>query len=156
MQHREMADTALSGSLLVQRSGVFREPSTTTVGATTGWRTIVVPQCVILHSLRSGFLTSAAETGASICGSQDFHCDSWSTAMKEISGKVAFVTGAANGIELGICRALARAGAKVALADIQPDALERARQEFNTLGGDSIALSLDVSVATQWHARLMK
>jgi NAD(P)-dependent dehydrogenase (short-subunit alcohol dehydrogenase family) len=67
--------------------------------------------------------------------------------MKEISGKVAFVTGAANGIGLGICRALARAGAHVALADIQPDALERARGEIAALGVRAIALQLDVSDA---------
>jgi NAD(P)-dependent dehydrogenase (short-subunit alcohol dehydrogenase family) len=67
--------------------------------------------------------------------------------MKDISGKVAFVTGAANGIGLGICRALARAGAQVALADIQPDALERAREEIAALGVRAIALPLDVSDA---------
>jgi len=65
--------------------------------------------------------------------------------MKEIAGKVAFVTGAANGIGLGICRALARAGAHVALADIQPDALERARSEIAAMGVRAIALPLDVS-----------
>jgi NAD(P)-dependent dehydrogenase (short-subunit alcohol dehydrogenase family) len=65
--------------------------------------------------------------------------------MREISGKVAFVTGAANGIGLGICRALARSGAHVALADIQPDALERARSEIAALGVRAIALTLDVS-----------
>ena len=67
--------------------------------------------------------------------------------MKDINGKVAFVTGAANGIGLAICRALARAGAQVALADIQPDALESARQEIAALGVNTIALSLDVSDA---------
>ncbi len=67
--------------------------------------------------------------------------------MQEISGKVAFVTGAANGIGLGICRALARAGTHVALADIQPDALERARREIAALGVRAIALTLDVSDA---------
>jgi NAD(P)-dependent dehydrogenase (short-subunit alcohol dehydrogenase family) len=67
--------------------------------------------------------------------------------MEEINGKVAFVTGAANGIGLGICRALARAGAHVALADIQPDVLERARQEIAALGVHAIALPLDVSDA---------
>jgi NAD(P)-dependent dehydrogenase (short-subunit alcohol dehydrogenase family) len=67
--------------------------------------------------------------------------------MQEISGKVAFVTGAANGIGLGICRALARSGTHVALADIQPDALERARSEIAALGVHAIALTLDVSDA---------
>ena len=67
--------------------------------------------------------------------------------MNDIGGKVAFVTGAANGIGLGICRALARAGANVALADIQPDALDRARAEIAGLGVRAIAIPLDVSDA---------
>jgi NAD(P)-dependent dehydrogenase (short-subunit alcohol dehydrogenase family) len=67
--------------------------------------------------------------------------------MRDIGGKVAFVTGAANGIGLGICRALARAGVQVALADIQPDVLERARAEIAVLGVRTIALPLDVSDA---------
>jgi NAD(P)-dependent dehydrogenase (short-subunit alcohol dehydrogenase family) len=67
--------------------------------------------------------------------------------MQDINGKVAFVTGAANGIGLGICRALARGGAHVALADIQPDALERACAEIAALGVRAMALTLDVSDA---------
>lgn len=67
--------------------------------------------------------------------------------MKDISGKVAFVTGAANGIGLGICRALARAGADVALADIQADALAAARDEIAGLGVRAVAIPLDVSDA---------
>lgn len=67
--------------------------------------------------------------------------------MQDIAGKAAFVTGAANGIGLGICRALARAGVNVALADIQADALERARAEIHGLGVQTLALTLDVSDA---------
>jgi NAD(P)-dependent dehydrogenase (short-subunit alcohol dehydrogenase family) len=37
----------------------------------------------------------------------------------EFSGKTAFVTGAANGIGLGICRALARNGVNIVLAEIE-------------------------------------
>jgi NAD(P)-dependent dehydrogenase (short-subunit alcohol dehydrogenase family) len=67
--------------------------------------------------------------------------------MQDIRGRVAFVSGAANGIGLGICRALARSGTDIALADIQPDALERARSEIAALGVRAIALALDVSDA---------
>lgn len=67
--------------------------------------------------------------------------------MQDISGRVAFVTGAASGIGLGICRALARSGTHIALADIQPDALERARSEIAAFGVRAIALTLDVSDA---------
>ncbi len=50
----------------------------------------------------------------------------------EISGRIAFVTGSANGIGLGIARALAKAGANLALADIDGDRLAEAKAE---LGG---------------------
>ena len=45
--------------------------------------------------------------------------------MKDVSGKVAFVTGAASGIGLGIAKALARAGGKIMLCDIDEAALGR-------------------------------
>ena len=48
----------------------------------------------------------------------------------EFSGKTAFVTGAANGIGLGICRALARNGVNLVLADIEQSALNAARREL--------------------------
>jgi NAD(P)-dependent dehydrogenase (short-subunit alcohol dehydrogenase family) len=50
----------------------------------------------------------------------------------DFSGKTAFVTGAANGIGLGICRALARNGVNLVLADIEQAALEKARAELAT------------------------
>ena len=65
--------------------------------------------------------------------------------MKDFAGKTAFVTGAAQGIGLGICRALARDGANLAIADIAPDALEAARAGLARDGADAIALPLDVS-----------
>src|SRR6201988_2361143 len=46
--------------------------------------------------------------------------------MKEVAGKTAFVTGAASGIGLGIATALAQAGAKVMLCDIEEAALAEA------------------------------
>ena len=51
--------------------------------------------------------------------------------MTEITGRTAFITGGANGIGLGIARALARAGAKIALADRDADALSRASAELS-------------------------
>src|SRR3984957_14821025 len=66
----------------------------------------------------------------------------------DFSGKTAFVTGAANGIGLGICRALARNGVNIALADIEKEQLEAARRE---LAGDNVrprAIELDVSDET--------
>jgi NAD(P)-dependent dehydrogenase (short-subunit alcohol dehydrogenase family) len=48
----------------------------------------------------------------------------------EIAGRTAFVTGSANGIGLGIARALAKAGAKLALVDIDADQLAEAKVEL--------------------------
>ena len=65
--------------------------------------------------------------------------------MKDFAGKTAFVTGAAQGIGLGICRALAKAGANLAMADIAADALEAARAGLERDGAQAVALPLDVS-----------
>jgi NAD(P)-dependent dehydrogenase (short-subunit alcohol dehydrogenase family) len=65
--------------------------------------------------------------------------------MRDLTGKGAVVTGAANGIGLGICRALAGAGVDIVLADIEGDTLERARAEIASLGVKATALALDVS-----------
>ena len=51
--------------------------------------------------------------------------------MTEVAGRTAFITGGANGIGLGIARAFAREGVKLALADIDADALDRARAELS-------------------------
>ncbi|HEY0682161.1 MAG TPA: SDR family NAD(P)-dependent oxidoreductase [Steroidobacter sp.] len=50
--------------------------------------------------------------------------------MTDVSGRIAFITGGANGIGLGIARSLARAGAKLALADVDVAALARAKAEL--------------------------
>jgi NAD(P)-dependent dehydrogenase (short-subunit alcohol dehydrogenase family) len=50
--------------------------------------------------------------------------------MTEIGGRTAFITGGANGIGLGIARAFAKEGAKLALADLDVEALGRARDEL--------------------------
>lgn len=65
--------------------------------------------------------------------------------MKELFGKVAFITGAASGIGLGIAHALARRGMKIVLADVQKDALEAARQDLEQRQAEVIAIPLDVS-----------
>jgi NAD(P)-dependent dehydrogenase (short-subunit alcohol dehydrogenase family) len=65
--------------------------------------------------------------------------------MRNLKGRFAVVTGAASGIGLGIARALAKAGAHVALADIRAEAVETARREIEALGVRAIGLALDVS-----------
>jgi NAD(P)-dependent dehydrogenase (short-subunit alcohol dehydrogenase family) len=68
----------------------------------------------------------------------------------EFSGKTAFVTGAANGIGFGICRALARNGVNLVLADIEKARLEAARQELAKFNVGTRAIEVDVSDAAAY------
>lgn len=65
--------------------------------------------------------------------------------MKDLSGKSAFITGGASGIGLGMARAFAKAGLRVALADIEPGTLAAAKSEINMLGVETFTYVLDVS-----------
>ena len=64
-------------------------------------------------------------------------------------GKVAVVTGAGSGIGLALSHAFAAAGCSVVMADVQPDALERAATEVGGHGVDTLAVRTDVSSAEQ-------
>lgn len=67
-----------------------------------------------------------------------------------VEGRTAFVTGGANGIGLGLARALLAAGARVAIADILGDALDAAVENLG--GGDNLmAVPLDVRDRAQWQ-----
>jgi NAD(P)-dependent dehydrogenase (short-subunit alcohol dehydrogenase family) len=65
--------------------------------------------------------------------------------VQDLAGKFAFVTGAANGIGLGIARAFAKEGVHVAMADIEREKVERAAHDVAALGVRTLALPLDVS-----------
>ena len=52
--------------------------------------------------------------------------------MREVQGKVAFITGGAAGIGLGMAQAFVRAGMKVVIADIRRDHLEEALSGFGS------------------------
>jgi NAD(P)-dependent dehydrogenase (short-subunit alcohol dehydrogenase family) len=72
--------------------------------------------------------------------------------MQEFDGKVAFVTGAASGIGLGISRALAGAGMKVMLADIEKPALDAAAKSLRAGGAAIETIVCDVSDARSMRA----
>jgi len=66
--------------------------------------------------------------------------------MKSLEGKTAFVTGAASGIGLGIAKALAQAGVKVMLCDIEKDALDKAVAGLRETNADVAGVLADVSL----------
>lgn len=70
--------------------------------------------------------------------------------MDESSKPVAFVSGAAQGIGLGIARALARAGHRVAMGDLDADAAARSAEALADEGCEAIGLPLEVADAGLW------
>lgn len=66
----------------------------------------------------------------------------------DLRGRNALVTGAGRGIALGIVRALAGAGAAVAIQDIDEDAANRAVEALKKGGAHAVALGGDVSDPT--------
>lgn len=64
---------------------------------------------------------------------------------EELTKKVAFVTGAGSGIGEATAKALASAGAEVAVADLNMDSANRVVAEIAAAGGVAKSYSLDVS-----------
>ncbi len=62
-----------------------------------------------------------------------------------LDGKTAFITGGGRGIGLCAAQALAEAGARVVISDVQPDVLEAGRAEMAGLGHTVEAVTLDVT-----------
>jgi NAD(P)-dependent dehydrogenase (short-subunit alcohol dehydrogenase family) len=72
--------------------------------------------------------------------------------MQNIRDKVAFITGAANGIGFGMAQAFAAEGVKVALADIDASALAQAVAQLRAEGAVALGVALDVRRPESWHA----
>ncbi|HSD54567.1 MAG TPA: SDR family NAD(P)-dependent oxidoreductase [Burkholderiales bacterium] len=70
----------------------------------------------------------------------------------DLHDRVALVTGGAGGIGLAVARRFARAGARVALADIRVDAARQAAEELARSGHEAIGLGGDVSRAADADA----
>src|SRR5260370_20204490 len=62
--------------------------------------------------------------------------------MSELTGQTAIVTGAATGMGEAIARRLARAGATIAVADLN---VEGATAVAESIGGESFAVHIDIS-----------
>ena len=63
--------------------------------------------------------------------------------MKDFAGRTAFVTGGANGIGIGLVRALLAEGCNVAMADIRQQSIDKALQAL--AGKNVMGIQLDVS-----------
>lgn len=62
----------------------------------------------------------------------------------DLTGKVVMITGASKGIGYGLAKAMAHAGAKVAVAARNGESLSRLASEIRADGGDAAAFTLDV------------
>lgn len=76
--------------------------------------------------------------------------------MKDVEGKVAFITGGASGLGLSMARAFTAAGMKVAIADIEQDALDTALKEFAGSNAEVIGIKLDVTDRNAMEAAALR
>jgi NADP-dependent 3-hydroxy acid dehydrogenase YdfG len=65
--------------------------------------------------------------------------------MKDVEGKVAFITGGASGLGLAMARSFTGAGMKVVIADVEGSALEAAKQSFSDTNSEVITIKVDVT-----------
>lgn len=72
--------------------------------------------------------------------------------MEELAGRVAVVTGGANGIGKGICRALLGEGVRLVIADVEQSVLDGTVDELRAGGGDVTGVRTDVSNAESVEA----
>ena len=71
--------------------------------------------------------------------------------MDQLNGKCAVVTGAGSGIGQALAHAFAAEGMRVAIADVQADALHDTEAQLRASGATVIAVTVDVSNANAVH-----
>ena len=64
--------------------------------------------------------------------------------MKDFKGKVAVITGGANGIGFAVAKECARRAIKIIIADIDGNDLKRAEEQLKAEGADVLAVEMDV------------
>jgi len=66
----------------------------------------------------------------------------------KLTGKVAVVTGGAGGCGRAYCLAFGEEGSRVVVADLDGEAAERVAEEIKRMGGEALAIKVDV---TKWE-----
>ena len=76
--------------------------------------------------------------------------------MERLKGKVAIVTGAGSGIGAATAQLFAREGARLALADIRLEGIQRVAREIETAGGEALVAQADVRSGDQVREMVRK
>lgn len=71
--------------------------------------------------------------------------------MRDLEGRVAFITGGASGVGFGQAEVLGRRGCRIAIADVRPAALEEAVARLAGRGVSAHAVALDVRDREAWE-----
>lgn len=75
---------------------------------------------------------------------------------KHLAGRVAIVTGAAQGIGRAIALRFAHEGAKVVLVDLKAEGVQAVADEIQAAGGTALAVTCDVTQRDQVHEAVAK
>ncbi len=70
-------------------------------------------------------------------------------AITNVEGRTAFITGGASGIGLGIAKALSARGARIVIADLRPDHIEKALAEFAGGAQSNSVTAIEVDVTNR-------
>ena len=65
--------------------------------------------------------------------------------MRDVEGKVAFITGGASGVGFGMAQVFAKAGMKVMIADVRQDHLDQAMEHFGKDNQNVRSMKVDVT-----------
>jgi len=72
--------------------------------------------------------------------------------MKDFAGKITFITGGASGAGLGQAKLFGSLGAKITIADIRQEAIDKALEELKGMGIDALGIHLDITDRQQYIA----
>ena len=74
----------------------------------------------------------------------------------KLKDKIAIITGSGGGIGRVIALALAKEGAKIVVADVNKETAKKTAEEIKNLGGDSLAVKVDVRSSTEVEAMVQE